>query len=192
MNPAEVVAAIEAAGGVLGAVGKVADEFDKLVGKVDDVRKKVRWLKITIVNMSPTQSLLVDDSWFDSGRFWEQPFSRIQPGSALSFFVCDNDGSIMCGVTGGVGLSAYDRGGPSSRRAVTRSGFAPSQTLTQVPTSVQPDGRNSASNLCLIRCGTTRWFVIRAVAATERTTTKWSTSGRTLPTTGDRVPSNWK
>lgn len=111
MNPAEVAAAIEAAGGVLGAVGKVADGFNNLVGKVDDVRKKVRWLKIKIVNMSTTHSLLVDDSWFDSGRFWEQPFSRIQPGSALTFFVCDNDGSIMCGVTGGVGLSAYDKAG---------------------------------------------------------------------------------
>jgi hypothetical protein len=109
MNPEEVVALIEAAGGVLGAVNKVADEFNKLVGKVDDVKKKVRWLKITIVNMSPTQSLLVDDSWFDSGRFWEQPFFRIHPGSALTFYVCDHDGSIMCGVTGGVGLSAYDK-----------------------------------------------------------------------------------
>jgi hypothetical protein len=111
MNPAEVVAVIDAAGGVLGGVNKVASEFNTLFGKVADVSHKVRWLTVTVVNMSPTQSLLVDDNWFDSGRFWTQPFGSIQPGSAQTFYVCDKDGSLFCGVSGGVGLTVSDKGG---------------------------------------------------------------------------------
>ncbi|KAH7351703.1 hypothetical protein KP509_19G010900 [Ceratopteris richardii] len=51
--------------------------------------------------------LMVDDNWFDSGRFWSQPFESFGPGSAITFFVCDRDGSIFTGVSGGVGLQAH-------------------------------------------------------------------------------------
>lgn len=72
---------------------------------------KIRWLTITVVNFSPTQVLKVDDSWFDSGRFWTQPFGSIQPGKAKTMFVCNKDGGIFTGVSGGIGLTVSDQRG---------------------------------------------------------------------------------
>ncbi|KAJ7298768.1 hypothetical protein O6H91_20G050100 [Diphasiastrum complanatum] len=102
LTAAQILALIQNAGGVLKAVSTIADEFNQLFGSVEDVHNKVRWLEISIVNLSTEQTLYIDKSWFDSGRFWAQPFDGIAPGSAQTFFVCNSDGSIFTGVSGGV------------------------------------------------------------------------------------------
>jgi hypothetical protein len=111
MTPAELIAVIHAAGGVLGAVNDVVSEFTSTFGNVADVNQKASWLTITVVNMAPTQTLLVDDDWFEFGRILTLPFGSIQPGSAQTFFVCDKEAHVLCGVSGGVGLTVSDEKG---------------------------------------------------------------------------------
>lgn len=107
MDPAEILALIEAAGGAVNASAQIIDQFNTWFGGVNDVKDKVRWLQISLVNLSTEHTLQVEDNWFDSGRFWSQPFEGVAPGSAITFFVCDKDGSIFTGVSGGVGVRPY-------------------------------------------------------------------------------------
>ncbi|KAH7446696.1 hypothetical protein KP509_01G069000 [Ceratopteris richardii] len=103
---AKVMELVEKSGGAIGAAAKVIDQFNTWFGGVSSVQDKTRWLEITLVNLSTDAKLSVDDSWFDSGRFWSQPFQSLVPGTAMTFYVCNKDGSIMTGVSGGVGLEA--------------------------------------------------------------------------------------
>ena len=92
---------------VLGAVIPLVNQFQN--STPSEVSGKTRYLQITLINMSTNQRIEVKDDWFDVGRFWPpQPFGSIPPGSSKTFFVCNSDGTMFTGVSGGIGLRVYD------------------------------------------------------------------------------------
>ena len=61
---------------------------------------KSRSMTVTVFNQ--TQYVLsYEADYFDSGRFDQSP-TNVNPFSSFTFSVCDKDGSVMCGATGGV------------------------------------------------------------------------------------------
>ena len=83
-------------------MNKSLSTFNSLWGSSKGIWDKVKPLQINVTNLHPQMKLRMEDSWFDSGRFWSQPGSDIYPGQSATFYVCNKDGSIMTGVSGGV------------------------------------------------------------------------------------------
>ena len=108
---AAVTAGIEAGSKGIDLTEKSINLFNTLVGSSANIWDKNRPLEIIIVNISTSASLLMEDSWFDSGRFWSQPGFSIGPGQSATFHVCNKDGGIMTGVSGGVGFRASNMAG---------------------------------------------------------------------------------
>ena len=108
MSAVDLEALVKNASNVADVVDVLINKFHSWFGGVGNVREKARYLEITLVNMSTkNQRVVMEDNWFDSGRFWSAPFGSIPPGSAKTFFVCDKDGSLFTGVSGGIGLRVY-------------------------------------------------------------------------------------
>ncbi len=93
-------------------IGNNAIDFGQKISKLSTggIEGKRRRLKINIKNDSTSEKLRLEESWFGSGRFWNQIRGFIEPGKGEVFSVCNKD-YCLTGVSGGVGFKVYANNG---------------------------------------------------------------------------------
>lgn len=81
-------------------IGEVAQKIIPDAPK--DLKDKYRWIQCTVKNETQFD-LLLEGTYFDSGRYWTAPGS-IGNFDQLVFSCCNGDNSILTGVSGGNAL----------------------------------------------------------------------------------------
>ena len=77
--------------------------FEDLFGGADKLEDRHRSLQLTLANATK-HDLLLDENYFDSGTWYHSFPARIKAGDVVIGFVANSQGSVLTGVSGGLGL----------------------------------------------------------------------------------------